>query len=71
LHRNHKLNYKEAISVDGQEVEKGRIERTVPIRFSEECFDMGEDTGMPVNLGYDVPFKFTGKIDKWVPPRLM
>ena len=52
------------ISVDGQEVAKGRIERTVPIRFSEECFEVGEDTGTPVNLNYDVPFKFTGKIEK-------
>ena len=52
------------ISVDGQEVAKGRIERTVPIRFSEECFEVGEDTGTPVNLNYDVPFKFMGKIEK-------
>jgi hypothetical protein len=42
----------------------GGRERTVPIRFSEECFEVGEDTGTPVNLNYDVPFKFTGKIEK-------
>ena len=27
---------------------------------------MGEDTGTPVDLSYDVPFKFTGTIDKVV-----
>ena len=41
--------------------EKGRIDKTVPIRISqEEGLDVGEDTGIPVNLNYDVPFKFTG-----------
>jgi arylsulfatase len=51
--------------VDGKEVAKGRIDKTVPIRVSlDEGLDVGEDTGTPVNLNYDVPFKFTGKIDK-------
>ena len=46
-----------AILVDGKEVAKGRIERTVPVRFSqEEGLDVGEDSGTPVNLSYDVPF---------------
>ena len=41
--------------------------RPMPIRFSlDETFDVGEDTGTPVNLNYDVPFKFTGKIEKVV-----
>jgi arylsulfatase len=53
------------LSVDGKEVAKGRIEKTVPIRISlDEGLDVGEDTGTPVNLNYDVPFKFTGKIEK-------
>ena len=51
------------VTVDGKEVAKGRIEKTVPIRISlDEGLDVGEDTGTPVNLSYDVPFKFTGKI---------
>jgi arylsulfatase len=55
------------LSVDGKQVARGRIERTVPLRFSlDETFDVGEDTGTPVNLSYDVPFKFTGTIDKVV-----
>ena len=53
------------ITVDGKEVAKGRIDRTVPLRFSlDETFDVGEDTGTPVTLFYDVPFKFTGTIEK-------
>jgi arylsulfatase A-like enzyme len=52
------------LSVDGTEVANGRIERTVANRFtmSVETFDIGEDTGTPVNLDYDVPFPFTGTI---------
>ena len=55
------------ISVDGKQVGQGRIDRTTPLRFSiDETFDVGEDTGTPVNLDYDVPFKFTGQIEKVV-----
>lgn len=55
------------ISVDGKQVAQGRIDRTVPIRFSiDETFDVGEDTGTPVSENYDVPFKFTGQIEKVV-----
>lgn len=54
-----------SLAVDGQNVAQGRIEKTVPIRISlDEGLDVGEDTGTPVNLGYDVPFKFTGSIEK-------
>ena len=55
------------ISVDGKQVAQGRIDRTVPLRFSfDETFDIGEDTGTPVSEDYDVPFGFTGKIEKVV-----
>jgi arylsulfatase len=53
------------VSVDGKEVARGRVERTIPIRITlDETLDVGEDCGTPVNLQYEVPFKFTGKIDK-------
>jgi arylsulfatase len=53
------------LSADGQQLAQGRIERTVPIRYAlDEGLDVGEDTGTPVNLSYDVPFKFTGTIKK-------
>ncbi|HEY2787506.1 MAG TPA: arylsulfatase [Fimbriiglobus sp.] len=53
------------VTVDGKEVAKGRVERTIPIRVTlDESLDVGSDTGTPVNLSYDVPFEFTGKIEK-------
>jgi arylsulfatase len=55
------------LSVDGKLVAQGRIARTMPIRFSfDETFDVGEDTGTPVSEDYDVPFNFTGTIEKVV-----
>jgi hypothetical protein len=54
--------------VDGKEVAKHFMQHTTPITFSEdETFDIGEDTRTTVALveyRYDVPFKFTGKINK-------
>jgi arylsulfatase len=55
------------LSVDGKEVARGRIGKTVPFRLSlDETFDVGEDTGTPVSLSYDVPFRFTGTLEKVV-----
>jgi arylsulfatase A-like enzyme len=52
------------LSVDDKKVAEGRIEKTVPNRFSlDETLDVGEDTGTPVSNDYKVPFKFTGGID--------
>jgi arylsulfatase len=55
------------LSVDGASVAKGRIDRTVGVRFSaDETFDIGMDTGTPVIEDYadKMPFKFTGTIEK-------
>ena len=53
--------------VDGQKVGEGRIPRTIPFRVSaDETLDIGEDTGTPVSEDYQVPFHFTGKLDKVV-----
>ena len=43
-----------------------KMERTVPLILPwDETFDIGADTGTPVDdRDYQVPFKFTGKIDK-------
>ena len=44
------------------------MEHSIPITFPEdETFDIGQDTRTGVAMldyRYDVPFKFTGKIDK-------
>jgi arylsulfatase len=51
--------------VDGKEVAKGRIEKTILGRFSaDETFDTGEDTGSPVSDAYTAPFRFRGTIKK-------
>ena len=58
-----------SLSVDGKQVAEGKIERTIPIRFSlDETFDVGEDTGTPVVEDYvdKMPFKFTGDLKKVV-----
>ncbi len=55
--------------VDGKQVAQGKIERTVPLRFSlDETMDCGEDTGTPVVEDYvnKMPFKFTGELKKVV-----
>ena len=56
------------LSVDGKEVARKSMEHTTPITFPEdETFDVGQDTRTPLALleyRYDVPFKFTGKIDR-------
>lgn len=56
-----------SITANGKEVAQGRIGRTVPFRFStEETFDVGEDTGTPVDMSYDVPARFSGELGKVV-----
>ena len=56
------------LSVDGKEVARNSLEHTTPITFPEdETFDIGQDTRTGVAMleyRYDVPFKFTGKINK-------
>jgi arylsulfatase len=56
------------LSVDGAQVATNSMEHTTPITFPEdETFDIGQDTRTPLALieyRYDVPFKFTGTIDK-------
>ncbi len=56
-----------SITANNKVVAQGHVGRTVPFRFStEETLDIGEDTGTPVDLSYDVPFKFTGELGKVV-----
>jgi hypothetical protein len=61
------------LSVDGKEVARKAMEHTTPITFPEdETFDIGRDTRTGVALveyRYDVPFKFTGKINKFIRSR--
>ena len=54
------------LSVDGKEVARKTIPHSVPLLMTiDENFDIGIDTRTPVDdLAYDVPFQFTGTIDK-------
>ncbi len=49
--------------VDGKETGSGRVEKTVPFRYSVEPFDIGRDTVSAVSKDYSVPFAFNGRID--------
>jgi arylsulfatase A-like enzyme len=52
------------LSVNGKNVATGRIDQTQCCAFSaDEGADVGADEGTPVAEAYQVPFKFTGKID--------
>jgi len=60
---------KNALFINGKQVAEGRLERTVPLRFSAyEGMDIGKDNGAPVAPSYrnKIPFAFTGKIEKVV-----
>jgi arylsulfatase len=55
------------VSVDGKEVARTTVKRTVPAAFSaSETFDVGVDLGSTVSLDYfdRKPFKFDGRIEK-------
>jgi len=55
------------LRVDGEEVARTTVKRTVPAAFTaSETFDVGVDLGSPVSLDYfeRAPFKFDGKIEK-------
>jgi arylsulfatase len=54
------------LKVDGEEVARKKMERTIPLMLQwDENFDIGADTGTPVDdRDYKVPFRFTGKLKK-------
>ena len=50
---------------NGQKVGEGKLLKTVPLQFSlGEGVDVGRDSGSAVDERYQLPFEFTGKIDK-------
>jgi arylsulfatase len=55
------------LKVDGKEVGRATVKRTVPAAFTaSESFDVGVDLGSPVSPGYfdRRPFRFNGRIEK-------
>jgi len=53
------------LSVDGKELSRKTIEHSIPFLMSiDESFDIGSDTRTGVDDSYQLPFKFTGSINK-------
>ena len=53
------------MSVDGKVLSQQRMEHTIPFLMSlDESFDIGLDTRTPVDDSYELPFRFTGTIDR-------
>jgi len=54
------------IKIDGKEVASEKLPHSVPFAFeASETFDIGSDTGTGVDdKDYQLPFIFTGKLDK-------
>jgi arylsulfatase len=53
------------LSVDGKELSRKTMEHSIPFLMAiDETFDIGCDTRTPVDDSYELPFHFTGKIDR-------
>ncbi|HWY30437.1 MAG TPA: hypothetical protein VNX46_06775, partial [Candidatus Acidoferrum sp.] len=53
------------LSVDGRELARKTVKHTIPLVMAiDETFDVGMDTRTGVDDSYELPFKFTGTIDK-------
>jgi arylsulfatase len=53
------------LTVDGKEVARQSMERSIALILQwDENFDIGADTGTPVSDDHQVPFRFTGKLNK-------
>jgi hypothetical protein len=53
------------MSANGRKLAEGRLERSIPIQLSiGEGLDIGMDVGSPIDFTYQLPFAFTGTIDK-------
>ena len=49
--------------VNGRAAGEGRVEKTIPGRFSMDTMDVGMDLNAPVARGeYKTPYQFTGTI---------
>lgn len=54
------------LSIDGKVVDTKKMAKTLPFILQwDETFDVGSDTGTPVDdRDYQIPFKFTGKLNQ-------
>ena len=55
------------VFVIGKELASKKIAHTIPLIMTvDETFDVGLDTGTGVDNSYQLPFRFTGTIDKLI-----
>ena len=53
------------MTANGAKLAEGRLDRTIPNMMSiGEGLDIGRDTGSPIDFSYELPFAFTGTIEK-------
>ncbi|MBI1345145.1 sulfatase-like hydrolase/transferase [bacterium] len=53
------------MTANGKTMAEGRMEKTIPAQFSlGEGLDIGMDVGSAVDFTYELPFAFTGQIEK-------
>jgi arylsulfatase len=52
------------LSANGAKIGEGRIDKTVPVMYGLDGFDIGGDYGSAVSPDYAVPFVFTGTLDR-------
>jgi arylsulfatase len=52
------------LKIDGVEVARARLERTVPLTFGLEGAAVGRDTETPILGDYQVPYAYTGRIER-------
>ncbi len=50
--------------INGKQTGEGRVERTVPFRYSVEPFDVGMDSLSAVSEEYKPPSPFKGRISQ-------
>jgi len=50
--------------INGNKVGEGEITRTIPVTYGPEALDIGRDSLTPVTDAYEVPFQFTGVLEK-------
>ena len=48
--------------VNGKQTGSGRVEKTVPVAYGVEGFDVGMDNISAVSLDYKAPFPFGGTV---------
>ncbi|HET7057067.1 MAG TPA: hypothetical protein VFI12_11425 [Thermomicrobiales bacterium] len=52
------------LSANGVQIGEGRVDKTVPLLYGTDGFDIDGDYGSPVSPAYSSPFAFTGTLEK-------